>query len=77
MAEYELDATGLRCPIPVLKARKMMKSLTTGDILKVTATDPGAKQDFQNFCETTGYRLLSLEEQGGLVVVVHIEKPAA
>jgi tRNA 2-thiouridine synthesizing protein A len=53
-----LDARGLRCPLPVLKARKALKDLADGDILRVLATDPGAVKDFEAFCRTTGHRLL-------------------
>jgi tRNA 2-thiouridine synthesizing protein A len=59
-----LDAKGLRCPIPVLKARKAMKDLPAGGILRVLATDPGAVKDFDAFCKTTGYRLLAASQDG-------------
>ncbi|HIC82174.1 MAG TPA: sulfurtransferase TusA family protein [Kiloniellaceae bacterium] len=60
-----LDATGLRCPLPVLRARKAMKSVEPGAVLEVLATDPGAVADFQAFCQTTGDELLSWEEAEG------------
>ena len=53
-----LDATGLKCPLPVLRARKAMKAVAAGDILEVKATDPGAVADFKSFCETTGDELI-------------------
>ena len=53
-----LDAKGLKCPLPVLKARKAMRSLAVGDLLEVHATDPSSQQDFPNFCQTTGHELL-------------------
>ena len=59
MATSELDTKGLRCPIPVLRARKAMKPLAAGDIIRIEATDPSSVQDFRNFCETTGHELLS------------------
>jgi tRNA 2-thiouridine synthesizing protein A len=59
-----LDAKGLRCPLPVLKARKAMKVLPVGGTLRVLATDPGAIKDFEAFCKTTGYRLLSASQEG-------------
>jgi tRNA 2-thiouridine synthesizing protein A len=68
-----LDATGLRCPLPVLKARKAMKDLPVGATLRVLATDPGAVKDFEAFCKTTGYRLLSAS-QAGDVLTFDIEK---
>ena len=61
----ELDASGLKCPLPVLKARKAMKSLASGDTIRVLATDPSALQDFPAFCETTGHELLEAVEEKG------------
>ncbi|WP_417432612.1 sulfurtransferase TusA family protein [Kiloniella sp.] len=69
MTDHFLDATGLKCPIPVLRARKAMKPLVTGDILEVHATDPSAEMDFKNFCETTGYELVSFEERDDMLVM--------
>jgi len=60
-----LDASGLRCPLPVLRARKAMKSLAPGGVLEVAATDPSAVADFQSFCETTGDQLVSWNESDG------------
>jgi len=70
-----LDAKGLRCPLPVLKARKAMKQLPAGGILRVLATDPGAVKDFEAFCKTTGYRLIRAS-QTGEVLIFDIEKSA-
>jgi tRNA 2-thiouridine synthesizing protein A len=61
-----LDATGLKCPLPVLRARKAMKGVAVGAILEVTATDPGAVADFKSFCETTGDELLEWQEDDGV-----------
>ncbi|MEQ8356424.1 MAG: sulfurtransferase TusA family protein [Kiloniellaceae bacterium] len=63
-----LDATGLRCPLPVLRARKAMKSVAAGGVLEVKATDPGAVADFQSFCETTGDELMDWRENDGVFV---------
>jgi tRNA 2-thiouridine synthesizing protein A len=63
-----LDAKGLRCPLPVLKARKAMKDLPAGDTLRVLATDPGAVKDFEVFCKTTGYRLLAASQDGDILI---------
>lgn len=63
-----LDAKGLRCPLPVLKARKAMKALPTGATLRVLATDPGAIKDFEAFCKTTGYRLLAASQVRDLLI---------
>lgn len=61
-----LDATGLKCPLPVLRARKAMKGVAAGAVLEVRATDPGAVADFKSFCETTGDELLEWQEDGGI-----------
>jgi tRNA 2-thiouridine synthesizing protein A len=63
-----LDCKGLKCPLPVLKARKAMKALPTGGVLRVLATDPGAVGDFEHFCEVTGNRLLARSEDGGILI---------
>jgi tRNA 2-thiouridine synthesizing protein A len=54
-----LDASGLLCPLPVLRARKAIGALTPGQVLRVIATDPAAAKDMPAFCETTGHRLLA------------------
>ena len=53
-----LDATGLLCPLPVLKARRALKAVPAGGVLEVLATDPGATKDFEHFCRTTGCDLI-------------------
>ncbi len=68
-----LDTKGLKCPLPVLKARRAMKELAAGDVLEVLATDPGALKDFRAFCETTGDTLLASRQEGE-VYVFHIRK---
>ena len=68
-----LDCQGLKCPLPVLTARKAMKGLPAGAVLRVLATDPGAVGDFRHFCEVTGNRLLGHTEQDG-VLTFEIEK---
>ncbi len=62
----QLDARGLKCPLPVLKARKAMKVLAIGDTLEVLASDPSAPQDFRSFCETTGHLLRESGESDGI-----------
>ena len=66
MATDQLDAKGLICPLPVLKARRAMKVLAAGDILEVEATDPGSMKDFAHFCDVTGYRLMSSSQADGV-----------
>jgi tRNA 2-thiouridine synthesizing protein A len=61
-----LDATGLVCPLPVLRAKRALRELAAGEILQVRATDPGAARDFAAFCETTGDRLLESSEADGV-----------
>jgi tRNA 2-thiouridine synthesizing protein A len=63
-----LDTSGLKCPLPVLKARKAMRDVPTGGVLRVIATDPGAVKDFEHFCKTTGYRLVAKSEEAGRLV---------
>jgi tRNA 2-thiouridine synthesizing protein A len=59
-----LDAKGLKCPLPVLRARKAMKDVPQGELLQVLATDPGAVKDFAHFCETTGHQLVESSQDG-------------
>jgi tRNA 2-thiouridine synthesizing protein A len=63
---HHLDAKGLKCPLPVLRARKAMKDVPAGGILVVEATDPSASQDFHQFCETTGHVLIEEAESDGV-----------
>jgi tRNA 2-thiouridine synthesizing protein A len=70
MPDHLLDTKGMKCPLPVLKARKALKALEIGDILTVEATDPGSLQDFRSFCETTGHDLLIVEERDGIFFFV-------
>jgi tRNA 2-thiouridine synthesizing protein A len=70
-----LDATGLLCPLPVLKARRALKSVPAGGLLEVLATDPGAVKDFEHFCQTTGCELLAASEQEGGVLRFLLKKP--
>jgi tRNA 2-thiouridine synthesizing protein A len=58
----DLDVKGLNCPLPILRAKKALADMSSGDVLRVTATDPGAVKDFAAFCKQTGNALLSSEE---------------
>jgi tRNA 2-thiouridine synthesizing protein A len=69
MSNHFFDARSMKCPLPVLKARKLMKDLPAGDVLEIHATDPGAPGDFKHFCETTGHRLLDSKETDGVFVI--------
>ena len=70
-----LDATGMLCPLPVLKARRALKPLAPGAVLEVLATDPGATKDFEHFCQTTGCELLEASEQPDGVLRFVMRKP--
>ena len=58
MVDHTLDAKGLNCPLPILKARKALKEVPAGGVLEILATDPGAVADFQAFCRQTGNELM-------------------
>ena len=64
MADQILDAKGLNCPLPILKAKKALKDVPVGGTLQVLATDPGAVKDFEAFCRTTGNDLLESKAEG-------------
>ena len=66
MADQVLDAKGLNCPLPILKAKKALKSLEGGQVLEVVSTDPGSVADFAAFCRTTGNELLDQNEAEGI-----------
>lgn len=57
--DKELDTRGLNCPLPILRTKKALTDMASGQVLKITATDPGAVKDFQAFCKQTGNALLS------------------
>ncbi len=61
--QKELDARGLNCPLPILKTKKALADMVSGEVLKVIATDPGALRDFQAFAKQTGNALLEHTEQ--------------
>ena len=66
MADKVLDAKGLNCPLPILKAKKALKEIDAGQTLQVLSTDPGSVADFQAFSRTTGNELLEHDEDGGV-----------
>ena len=67
MAEFdqELDACGLNCPLPILRAKKSLSSIESGQVLHIIATDPGSVKDFEAFSKQTGNELLESSEEGG------------
>jgi tRNA 2-thiouridine synthesizing protein A len=63
--DQELDARGLNCPLPILRAKKTLNAMTGGQILKIMATDPGSIKDFKAFAKQTGNELLDSSEVDG------------
>jgi tRNA 2-thiouridine synthesizing protein A len=61
----DLDARGLNCPLPILKAKKALAEMETGQVLRIVATDSGSVRDFQAFAKQTGNALLSHSQQNG------------
>lgn len=59
----EIDTSGLKCPLPILRTKKALAQIKGGETLKVITTDPHAKKDFQAFAGQTGHELLSQQEQ--------------
>lgn len=64
MPTETLDARGLQCPLPVLRARKAIRAIGKGEELEVLATDPGAVKDFKAFSDATGHELIASEKNG-------------
>ena len=63
--DQELDASGLNCPLPILRAKKTLSGMETGQILHIIATDPGSVKDFDAFAKQTGNELMESKEEGG------------
>ncbi|HEC28105.1 MAG TPA: sulfurtransferase TusA family protein [Gammaproteobacteria bacterium] len=63
--DTELDASGLNCPLPILRAKKSLAGLQSGQILHIIATDPGSVKDFEAFSKQTGNELMESREEGG------------
>jgi tRNA 2-thiouridine synthesizing protein A len=66
VADKTLDAKGLNCPLPILRAKKMLKEVPTGGTLEILATDPGSVADFDAFCRTTGNEMVESTQAGGV-----------
>jgi TusA-related sulfurtransferase len=62
--DKEIDTRGLNCPLPILKAKKALAEIDSGQILKVVATDPGSVRDFQAFARQTGHELVEQTSSG-------------
>lgn len=69
MAEYELDARRLLCPMPVIRAQNRVLELQTGDVLKVICTDPGAVNDIPAWCRINGHLLLAIDQQADEIII--------
>ena len=67
MADFdqELDASGLNCPLPILRAKKSLSGMSAGQVLHIIATDPGSVKDFEAFAKQTGNELMESIEDGG------------
>jgi TusA-related sulfurtransferase len=63
-ADKEIDTRGLNCPLPILKAKKALADMSSGETLKVVSTDPGSMRDFKAFARQTGNELLEQETLG-------------
>jgi tRNA 2-thiouridine synthesizing protein A len=70
--DLQLDLSGLNCPLPILRAKKALAGLTSGQVLSAIATDPGAPKDFEAFCRQTGNALLesSTTDDGRFLLVI-------
>lgn len=66
----ELDTRGLNCPLPILKTKKMLAEMQTGEVLRVVSTDPGSMRDFQAFARQTGHELVEQTSTGAEFVHV-------
>lgn len=66
--DQEIDATGLRCPLPVLKARKRLQGMQPGAVLRLISTDPAAIIDVPHFCAESGHQLIDSAEEAGAQV---------
>ena len=66
--DQELDLKGISCPLPLLKAKQALNRMSSGQVLRVLATDPGSVRDFASFARISGHKLLASEEQGGVLI---------
>lgn len=75
MAEFdqELDASGLNCPLPILRAKKAISGMASGQVLRIVATDPGSVKDFEAFAKQTGNELLESTEEDSKFIF-HMQK---
>jgi len=69
MAEYTLDARNMLCPLPVIRTQNRLRSLTKGDRLTVTCTDPGALHDIPAWCRIHGYPVIESHREGDEIII--------
>jgi tRNA 2-thiouridine synthesizing protein A len=74
--DKEVDATGLNCPLPILRCKKGLSDMGAEQVLKIISTDPGSVKDFNAFCVQTGHQLLQLDQSDN-TFVFYIKKRAA
>lgn len=72
-AHRQLDVSGLKCPMPILKTKKALAEMASGEILEIKATDPATRDDFAAFARQTGHVLLRVHEDAG-VLVFHLQR---
>lgn len=73
--KYQLDARRLLCPMPVIRTQDRVATLSEGDLLEVTCTDPGVKNDIPAWCRINGHEVISIEEsQGEITITVKVGK---
>jgi tRNA 2-thiouridine synthesizing protein A len=70
----DLDARGLNCPLPILKTKKALAEMTSGEVLRVQATDPGSVRDFQAFARQTGNELVQQDKDGDVFIFFMMRK---
>jgi tRNA 2-thiouridine synthesizing protein A len=70
MVSKVLDARGLSCPLPIVKTKKLIEEMEKGETLKVLATDPGSKRDFESWCKKTGNTLLESSFKDGVFTYI-------
>ena len=69
MSEERLDATGLLCPLPVIRTQDQVEGMDVGDILHVTCTDPGVLHDIPAWCRINGHRIIAIDDEADEIVI--------
>ncbi len=71
---YELNLTGLNCPLPILKTKKFLANLEAGAQIKIITTDPASLTDLQDFCTKTGHKLITQNKENNNTIITIIER---